>query len=57
MDSTEATKDKTPINEGTRIRELNSHSPLSKCKHLGWDWEKHGRRCFNCGTFVVDFGD
>jgi hypothetical protein len=27
------------------------------CRHEGWSFEKHGRCCFECGTFVVDFGD
>jgi hypothetical protein len=28
-----------------------------KCRHIGWEWKRHGRCCFNCSTFVVDFGD
>jgi hypothetical protein len=27
------------------------------CRHEGWSWEKNGRCCFECGAFVVDFGD
>jgi hypothetical protein len=27
------------------------------CDHADWSFEKHGRCCFKCGAFVVDFGD
>jgi len=27
------------------------------CTHEGWSFKKHGRCCFKCGTFMVDFGD
>lgn len=46
-----------------RIEKLNTEIGADKpngkeiCKHKGWEWEKHGRCCFNCGTYVIDFGD
>lgn len=27
------------------------------CQHAGWDFAKHGRCCWGCGAFMVDFGD
>ena len=27
------------------------------CTHKGYEFSKHGRRCFKCGNVVVDFGD
>lgn len=27
------------------------------CDHAEWTFERHGRVCFKCGTFMVDFGD
>jgi hypothetical protein len=27
------------------------------CDHAGWNFQQHGRGCFKCGTFMVDFGD
>lgn len=29
----------------------------ASCTHAGWTFEKDGRCCRKCGTFVVDFGD
>ena len=27
------------------------------CMHEGYSFKKHGRCCFKCGAFMVDFGD
>ena len=27
------------------------------CTHEGYSFEKHGRCCFKCGVFMVDWGD
>jgi hypothetical protein len=27
------------------------------CGHEGYSFAKHGRCCFKCGAFMVDFGD
>lgn len=27
------------------------------CDHKGYSFEKHGRCCFKCGVFMVDWGD
>ena len=27
------------------------------CEHAGWNFKEHGRCCFKCGIFMVDFGD
>jgi len=27
------------------------------CTHEGWNFKEHGRCCFKCGTFMVDWGD
>ena len=27
------------------------------CKHEKWNFKQHGRCCFDCGIFMVDFGD
>lgn len=27
------------------------------CLHEGWSFKKHGRCCWKCGTFMVDWGD
>lgn len=27
------------------------------CTHSGWNFAEHGRCCWTCGTFMVDFGD
>lgn len=29
----------------------------AKCDHKAWTFKKHGRCCFKCGEFMVDFGD
>lgn len=46
-----------------RIKRLNimpstgQPADYENCHHYGWEWDRHGRCCFNCGAFVVDFGD
>lgn len=27
------------------------------CPHTGWNFAQHGRCCFLCGAFMVDWGD
>lgn len=27
------------------------------CEHVGYDFDKHGRCCFDCGEVMIDFGD
>lgn len=39
------------------ISRLNGYTSKAICQHKGWNWNKHGRCCFNCGEAVVDFGD
>ncbi len=29
----------------------------AKCDHVGYSFDRHGRCCFRCGTFMVDPGD
>jgi hypothetical protein len=43
--------------ERDRIVEMNGGQDKPDCRHIGWDFRKHGRCCFACGAFVVDFGD
>lgn len=27
------------------------------CTHSDWNFAEHGRCCWTCGTFMIDFGD
>ncbi len=29
----------------------------SDCDHGGWTFEQHGRCCWKCGSFMIDWGD
>lgn len=40
------------------IEQARERAELQRvCTHDGWNWKQHGRCCFTCGAFVVDFGD
>lgn len=36
---------------------FSDEPPKSACDHAGWSFEQQGRRCFKCGSFMVDWGD
>jgi len=29
----------------------------AECDHAGWSFSQHGRCCFGCSQFMVDWGD
>lgn len=41
------------------LKFIGEAKPFNKetCQHTGWNFAQHGRCCFQCGTFMVDFGD
>lgn len=45
--------------ETRRVEEMwrKKREAAKTCKHEGWTFEKHGRCCPHCATFLVDFGD
>lgn len=45
------------VEERDRIVEMNGGQNKHDCRHVGWEFSKHGRCCFACGAFVLDFGD
>jgi len=38
-----------------RLRE--EQAKPTDCDHEGWNFKQHGRCCWKCGTFMVDWGD